>query len=309
MISAEEYIAANIKILPFYNPYNFDRNITESVILKYETEKINSFINENNYAVIENNGENFLFIYKKLEWDSNYFKMPVYRITYLLSRKKQNPAGAINYFIKNILPPSSYCFIEVPSEDTKLLQALGENSFKLVETRLTYYNNALESHDHARYPVREAAKEDIANLKSVASCMRNEFDRFHADSSFSPERADSFLATYIENSVLGFSDIVMVPAGPSVPADSFLTANYLESEWEKLKYRISKMVLSAVSSQTNKGWYIKLISEMTYHLRDNKGCQCVFLTTQSTNRAVYNTWEKLRYKLGSTTHIFSLKKL
>jgi dTDP-4-amino-4,6-dideoxy-D-galactose acyltransferase len=76
-------------------------------------------------------------------------------------------------------------------------------------------------------------------------------------------------------------------------------------DWDKLDYKISKMVLSAVSSDTNKGWYIKLISEMTFILKEI-GAKSVFMNTQATNIAVLVTWEKLGYRLGRTTHILTL---
>ena len=140
----------------------------------------------------------------------------------------------------------------------------------------------------------------------VAKEMKNEYDRFHADDVFSPKKADDFLATYIQQSLKGFADLVLTSNETGLPSDSFLTANYLKHEWEKTHVPVSKMVLSAVSSQTNKGWYKKLISEMTYHLIE-QGAQYIFMNTQSTNRAVYHTWEQLGYKLGGVTHVFSKK--
>ncbi|MFT4733094.1 MAG: dTDP-4-amino-4,6-dideoxy-D-galactose acyltransferase [Sediminicola sp.] len=75
-------------------------------------------------------------------------------------------------------------------------------------------------------------------------------------------------------------------------------------KWKFLNYKVSKMVLSAVSAETNKGWYVKLISEMTYLLKD-LGVQAVHMNTQSTNRAVLNVWNKLGYRIGRTTHVLA----
>ena len=91
--------------------------------------------------------------------------------------------------------------------------------------------------------------------------MRNKYDRFHAESKFNLIKSDEFLATYIEESIKGLADFVIVPNEKNVNPDAFLTANYLKKDWEIIGENISKMVLSAVSSETCKGWYIKLISE------------------------------------------------
>ncbi len=302
------YFEANSSVLNFYNPYNFDRNIPSSIITNYQKNCFDNHIKNNEFVEVIVENTSFIFIYKKLEWDTHYFNLPTYKLIHVLGTNHNHLIKAIDCFNKTILPINSYCFIEVPSEDIKLIQALGSSSYKLVETRLTYYNNQLHKHNYQRYDVRSATKNDIPNLKQVASIMRNDFDRFHADAIFDVKIADEFLSTYIENSILGFSDYVMCPNEALLPSDSFLTANYLRADWEALNYKISKMVLSAVSAQTNKGWYIKLVSEMMYHLRDSIGSECIFLNTQATNRAVVNTWEKLHYKLGCTTHILSYSK-
>ena len=149
-------------------------------------------------------------------------------------------------------------------------------------------------------------KIDIDNLKKVAAKMRNIFDRFHSDLSFEETKADAYLSTYIENSINGFVDIVIVPNEIGLPSDSFITANIYSQVWGKIDYQISKMILSAISSETNKGWYIKLITEMTYRLK-KAGAKSIFMNTQSTNIAVLVTWEKLGYKLVRATHILSFK--
>lgn len=304
----DSYFEANKLKLKFYNPYNFDKNITNEKLLEYQHEHFEQHIQNNEYQIIEVKSEKYIIIYKKLQWDTDYFNIPTFRILNVLGIKNDYLKEAILFFKENVLPKESYCFMEIPSEDIEIIQALGECSFKLIETRLTYYNNQLQKHQFPRYSVRSAHKNDLPNLKMVASKMRNDYDRFHADKVFDSKQADLFLSTYIENSILGYADYVMIPNEKDVKSDSFLTANYLIDDWEKINCKISKMVLSAVSSETNKGWYIKLISEMTYHLRDTIGSECIFLNTQSTNRAVFSTWEKLGYKLGCTTHVFSITK-
>lgn len=308
MIDLNSFLTSPKSKIKFYSPYNFNKNISETALLQQQFDVINELIIKNDYEIVSIKNEQYLFVYQKLQWDTDYFKIPTYRLYNVLSTQNNYLKEAITVFSETKLPQGAYCFIEIPSEDIQLIQALGENYFKLIETRLTYYNNQLQNHNHPRYSVKSADINDIPNLKLVASKMRNDYDRFHADKIFDVTLADSFLSTYIENSVLGYADYVMIPNETNLKSDSFLTAKYLKNEWEQLNNKTSKMVLSAVSSETNKGWYIKLISEMTYHLRDNIGSECIFMNTQSTNRAVFNTWEKLGYKLGCTTHVLSITK-
>lgn len=293
----------------YYSPFNFIRDIKSTILLDLEINKLKSLLDKESYFSITIDEKDFVFIFEKLDWDTSFFKKETYKLINVLFEKKEenNLIKATEEFFKYIKKQKGqYIFIEIPSEDTFLIQALNTAKFKLVETRLTYFNDNIQEYNYdKRYNVRKADFSDIDNLRKIASEMRNEYDRFHADTTFDPIIADSFLSKYIEEAIKGFSDVVIVPNEDNLKSDSFLTANYFENLWEILDKKVSKMVLSAVSSETNRGWYIKLISEMTY-LMKNKKVECVFMNTQSTNRQVFRIWEKLGYKLGCTTHILSI---
>ena len=301
----DTFISAQRELLPFYSPYHFVRSISSEIhlqsILLPEIHKLE----QTSYRVtIE--GEEHLFLFEYLPWDSSYFALETIKLRMVLYTHRQESilTEAIRAFIRFASASYTYCFAEIPSEDILLIQCLGMAQFKLVETRLTYFNDQVASFHAPRYEVRRATASDATNLMRVAREMRNDYDRFHADAIFDEHIADEFLATYIEQSLNGFADVVLTPAEPHTPSDSFLTARFLKKDWTVLGIPVSKMVLSAVSAQTNKGWYKKLISEMTYLLKD-EGATTIFMNTQSTNRAVIHTWENLGYHFGCATHIFS----
>lgn len=287
--------------LLYYSPYRAIRSITPEQHWEHWVYPAIAS-SQDSCIEIELHTCTFQFYIDYLEWDTAYFGFPSYKLQTVLfdpSHAELLPL-AIQECMK-YLPEQAYVFGEIPSEDIQLIQALGKAGWPLIETRLTYWRDQLQHFNEPRYSVRKANPSDTENLMRVARVMRNAYDRFHADPCFTAEQADEFLATYIEKSILGFADLVLVPDGPS---DSFLTARYLKHDWAKTNINVSKMVLSAVSAETNKGWYKKLISEMTYHLRD-EGATCIFMNTQSTNLAVTHTWESLGYQLGGTSHVFS----
>jgi len=296
-------------ILYFYSPYNFIREASVDTQLNNFVFPQIEFGSGNSYKV-HVDGFEHQFVFQKLPWDTSYFGMTTYKLSYVLfaHRDESVLTKACSSFIEFVFREKAYLFIEIPSEDILLIQALCKAGFALIETRLTYYRGNLDQYNEPRYAVRKATEADSQNLMRVAREMRNEYDRFHADSVFSTRAADEFLATYVEQSLKGFSDVVLTSGESGLPSDSFLTAKYFKSDWNKLGVPVSKMVLSAVSANTNKGWYKKLISEMTYHLRD-VGAKYIFMNTQSTNRAVFYTWEKLGYSLGCATHVLSVNNL
>lgn len=248
--------------------------------------------------------------YRHLQWDSDYFGVPTYRIELMCSKSIAKPAidsykkciSALSAKLKET-HGTAYLFAEIPSEAIFPIQALCVSEWRLVETRLTYYTDQIQSYNYTkRFPVRAATADDIENLKCTAMKSRNDFDRFHADCFFSEQTADKFLATFVENSVRGFADITLVPNPDDNSPDAFLTANLLPANPSMPDKTSARMILSAVGEK-RRGWYVKLISEMSYIFKD-KGIDIAFMTTQSTNKAVIRTWEKLGYSYGRSSHVF-----
>jgi dTDP-4-amino-4,6-dideoxy-D-galactose acyltransferase len=304
-------IEARKDILYHYSPVSFLNKEFNEKIFKYTVKNEILTENNNNKTVqhfVEVDNKIFIFIINYLEWDSNYFNVPTFKLKTIL----YNPTDysflgkAINQFISKYLKKKDYCFIEIPSEDIWTIQSLNLNKFKLVETRLTYYLD-LKNFENERFLVRKATISDAENLKHIASQMVNIYDRFHADLSYNTKKADEFLSTYIEESLKGLADCVIVPDESVAPPDAFVTAKYMKKEWEEIDKKVSKMVLSAVSSETCRGWYIKLISEMAYHLK-NIGADWAYMHPATTNKAVIYSYEKLGCKYGKCVHILSYIK-
>lgn len=305
----EKLIDARFNVLYHYSPFSFLVKADKDKIFNYSIrEEILNGIENNEISPIEISIKNnrYVFLLKYLHWDTGYFGIPTYKLLFILRENgdEQNLVEAISQFKEIFIKKNKcYCFSEIPSEDIWTIQALNKNGFKLVETRMTYYLD-LNIFSNQRYSIRQGTVEDITNLKRVAREMRNIYDRFHADSIYSQKKADEFLSTYIEESLKGFADFVIVPNEKGVAPDAFLTANYLNSEWDKIGEKISKMVLSAVSSTTCRGWYIKLISEMAYHLK-SIGANFAFMHPATTNRAVIHSYEKLGCKYGKSIHVLT----
>ena len=294
-------------ILLNYAPTSFFRKQADHSFEFFVKKEILSEKDQNKFFIKSIDNELYHFFYEYLAWDSKFFEMPTYKLKFVIfdSENYTNLLKAISAF-KDEVVKENYIFTEIPSEDVYLMQALNESLFRLVETRMTYYLD-LKNYNNKRYNVREAIIGDIPNLKKVSSKMVNPYDRFHADVFYNKKVADNFLGVFAEESVRGFADYVLVPDEDGLPSDSFLTVRYNQEWWGEINIKVSKMVLSAVSSTTNKGWYIKLISEMALHLKE-LGVDFVMMHPASTNKAVIHSYEKLGCKLGKVTHILSYKK-
>jgi dTDP-4-amino-4,6-dideoxy-D-galactose acyltransferase len=239
-----------------------------------------------------------------LEWDSNYFNCPVYKIEFIDWPDNQMTSPQ-DLLVKTLIDlktelalrhPHYYLFAEIPSEDIYVLQAMSLAGLKLVETRLTYFFNDLKNYTWPeRFSTRLATTDDIPNLRNVASGSRNNFDRYHADPFFSDIIADNYLETFVENSVKGFADFVLVPGDDGKSPDAFITV--------KIENDMAKIVLVAVN-EACRGWFLRLTSELIFRLK-TQNITYIHMTTQSTNRAVIHVFEKLGWKYGRSSHMFS----
>jgi dTDP-4-amino-4,6-dideoxy-D-galactose acyltransferase len=251
-----------------------------------------------------------LFV-RHLEWDSDHFGIPFFRLEFAeWDEGVADPAATVAQSLKALfadlgrLHGKYYLFSEIPSEDVAMLQAMGYAGAKLIETRLIYFRDDMQQFDWpVRYRVRPATAGDIPALRKVAADARNLFDRYHADPFFPRVTADRYLATFVENSVNGFADEVMVPAeGASLPG-AFFTADLVPCEESPVGLKLGRIVLVAVGEE-RRGWHLRLMSEMSYKFKEC-GVHVGYVTTQSTNRAVIRNCEKLGYRYGRCTHVFS----
>jgi len=309
----EELIAARTEKLFFYSPYHAIRSLDASVQQTlFGTGRAKAFGTQPaEYVFSFPSGNNLIqCLYTFLPWDTDFFGLPVYRLFTVLyalpiaiTEITQAIVGLQAYLTRQYDSQSFYLFAEIPAEDTILAQALGKAGGQLVETRLTYFQDQVATFDYPRFPVRPAQVADADVVGKVAVAARNPYDRFHAETCFSPELADAFVARYAIAAVQGYCDEVLVPADTGVPVASFLAISDLHEHAAKLRVGLSRVVLTAVAA-ANRGWHRKLVAE-TVQRAKSRGASCVLMTTQATNYAVFRTCEKLGFKLGGCSHVFS----
>ena len=246
---------------------------------------------------------------ERLPWDSEFFGFGVVRLNAIWPTDSEfDPRADYRRAVERLIADARlrgmrYVFANVDPRNLPLLRALGAAGFAVIETRL-YYHRSLTDYSFAeRYPVRLATEEDVPPLARTAREMVNAFDRFHADPFFETGAVDRLMEEWVHASIVnGFADATFVPDAEQPTA--FCTLKYHKEHWDAWGVRISQPVLSAVGPEF-KGWYRKLISEISYHLRDT-GAAHAYLTTQVTNGAVIRVWETLGYRYGRSEHVLRL---
>lgn len=301
-------LAENDERLFFYSPYRFiegcGRNaIFEQTVRNPILEKIDQGVLDAKEILIE--GKFHYVLVETLRWDTEYFGLPVKKVFSVLYSHDNYAVlkSALMQWVSEIgVQENAYYFIDIPSEDLRLIQAFCECGFRLTETRLHYVLSDIGSYAHpVRYRVRTASEADIENLRMVSVQMRNIYDRLHADIAFSTEQADAYVATYIENSIRGFSDLVLVPDEGDGPPDGFHSALF---PVDILGRKVARFGITAISALSRKGWLKKLISETIYALME-RDAEYILVNTQAPNKLVQHVFEGFGFRLACITHIFA----
>jgi dTDP-4-amino-4,6-dideoxy-D-galactose acyltransferase len=234
---------------------------------------------------------------KRLDWDSSFFKAGIYKLNSLPENVDLDWKSRVGLHESDT---RWNVFAEVPSEDIIAFRRLGKLGFSLVETRLTYYH-LLDSLKEESHNCRVAHAADIPSLRVTASSAVNDYDKYHADPFFSKEETNRFLETYIENCVNGLAERVFVPDLKSSPA-SFVALS--KKDDDRFEHGFFYRIPLTACLPLNKGWHYPLCLHALHYAKSQKA-GVLIMTTQSTNKAVIHNCEKLGFKLGSCTHLFS----
>ena len=287
--------------ISFYHPYNY--LISTDRAVNVFLQDINHQLVDNKAICISDDRGNSL-IYELLDWDTEFFGRPIYKV-HFLDLDPKSSGNQVNELLRKLTTSlqthnvKPYLFMEIPSEDLEVLESVSQNGWKMIETRLTFYHPDISLIEmNTLNETRLATIEDIEDLKRTAIDTKNHYDRFHSDSYFFEEEIDRFMGVFIENSVAGREDYVVVPKHG--PANAFFAGSKVEVD---KTISVGRMTLSAVSPE-RKGWHMDVTRALCgYFQRDN--IQTVVMTTQSTNRAVLANLVKLNFKFGKASHVFS----
>jgi ribosomal protein S18 acetylase RimI-like enzyme len=177
---------------------------------------------------------------EELPWDSAFFGLSIARA--IPSRLDAPTRDAMFDWCRSHGTDCLY-FLGAP-DDTTTIRHLDAGSFQLVGVRVTLARPAEAGRGDVRGHVRRAVAGDIPDLRDIASSAHRD-TRFHADSRFGAARSDELYATWIENSVRGYADRVLVAERDRAPA-GYLTLHVDEPKAGPAAGRAARIGLFAV---------------------------------------------------------------
>jgi dTDP-4-amino-4,6-dideoxy-D-galactose acyltransferase len=245
-----------------------------------------------------------------LPWDSALFGTRIARLHGIrwLSPPFDRPDADLRDAVEAVVAVARkkgvrYLFTVVDHRETAVLRALGGARFCIIESRATYHRAMQGFVPEGRWPVRLATSADRESLSATARECRNPYDRFHSDPFFTAEQADQMMTRWVEASLEGFADEVVVP---DVPApEAFCTVKYHREEWARFGVRLAQPVVLGAVARPFRGWYRRLISEILCRMQE-QGVEHGYLTTQTSNRAAIAVFERLGFRHGAGEHVLRL---
>jgi dTDP-4-amino-4,6-dideoxy-D-galactose acyltransferase len=144
-----------------------------------------------------------------LAWDSEFFGLRIARC-----ERSPRDAGELARVVTWCREQSIECvYALTPADDLAGVRVLEHGEFRLVDVRMTYEarieRDDASSMRFSRREIRVARESDVSALRAIASESHTD-SRFYADGRFDRARCAELYATWIEKSVRGWADVVLV---------------------------------------------------------------------------------------------------
>ncbi len=239
--------------------------------------------------------QNLLFVWPET-FESLHYQRPVFRIKHLKSSITDAPTTLASFF-----PTNTYLYGEFSFEAASLpysyglvqkksLQNLG---FRLVETRLHYVHTKISHLTYNAFKTRQATSSDESWLREIAANQRNDFDRHHAEPTFSQKTADAYLAQYASSALRGFCTGILVPSEPLKRA---FVAYTIHKKWA--------VVVPQVGASQSKGAFYELLYNILL-LGQQNDCKSAYANTQLENTACQKALMRLGFNYTHQTEIWA----
>ena len=156
-----------------------------------------------------------------LEWDSAFFGMTIARVN-PNRLDAQTVAEVMDWCTKNKV----IClYFLADSNHAETLRQAEKNGFYLTDIRVTYKHhlNGLEDRIALGPDIRMAVPEDLPILRAMTNSSYRD-SRFYYDGHFSQESCDRLYEIWIEKSLSGYAQAVLVKGTPDLP-EGFVTCD------------------------------------------------------------------------------------
>ncbi len=216
---------------------------------------------------------------QRLGWDSDFFGFPIARL-----RDEEPEIEAIDradHFCESNGICCLYALVSAAKPFT--IQRLCSAGYRWVDIRLTLRADISKRCEPLEVRARLATPDDIPALRGIAAVSHRD-GRFYADPCFPRERCDAFYAQWIENSVLGFEDAVLIVDDADGPV-GYVTCKLRDAGRGQIG-------LFAVAERARGQGIGRALLESAEAWFSGRDCTCVDVVTQGANVAAQRIYQR-----------------
>ena len=300
----ESALATN-KYIPF-----IEYGIARNSLTNYIVEDLRNSFGKNSLILLAEEGSNIIGLLNagKSEWDSKHFGVNIGNIRYLVTtgnyyERKQRTEQLLFYLKKKTV--FDLLITKSHTEDTSLIHGLEDQSFRLMDTLVTYFfdfKNKIS--DFKETCMIEPLKDDTCELKRIAkesfSETRVATDHFHADHRLDEIKSDSLYEDWIEEASKDKEGIVLVAKMDNrIVGFTTCKINYALNRHSNKK--VGSLILSAVSPEYRQAQvYTSMIQAGLRWLSDK--VDIADLGTHIGNYSVQRAWSRLGFRIVRSQH-------
>ena len=217
-----------------------------------------------------------------LEWDSAFFGMTIARVNQ--NRLDAQTATQVMDWCQEKQVRCLYFLAD--SNHVETLRTAEKNGFYLTDIRVTYECSLgrLEDRPLPDRDIRMAVPEDLPALRAMTDSSYRD-SRFYYDGHFPQTACDRMYEIWIEKSLSGFAQAVLVKGAPGQP-EGFVTCDTLLPE------AIGKIGLVGVNSQARGRGVGQSLVQESLHWFAGQGLKSVQVVTQGRNIPAQRLYQK-----------------
>jgi hypothetical protein len=295
-----ENIFASNQFLP-YSEYG----IPTALLMNYVIEDIKNSLEKGSLVLLAESKNTILGILTcgKSEWDSNHFGVEIANIRYLFTlgnyyEKRKNTKALLTHLSK--ISNFKLLIARSHTEDTSLIHALEDSSFRLMDTLVTHYfdfkNKVCDFEETCSI---EPLKDELPELKKIAKTSFSEAkvatDHFHADHRLNESKSDALYEQWVEEASKDKDSVVLVAKIDNCTV-GFITSkiHYQLNSYSNKK--IGALILSAVTPEYRQAKIYTSMIHATLQWFSDK-VDIAELGTQIGNYSVQRVWPKFGTKI------------
>jgi dTDP-4-amino-4,6-dideoxy-D-galactose acyltransferase len=211
---------------------------------------------------------------QELPWDSEFFGVRIARAT-----RSHADAADCEAMRRWCVERHVACLYFLCSgDDAGTRGALERAGFRFVGSRVTLERPLEAGLPAPGSPMRAGSADDIPRLRAIAAAAHHD-TRFYVDGHFDAQRCDELYATWIEKSVRGYADLVIVADRGGVLA-GYVTAHLPETEGAA-----ARIGLIAVAAESRNQGVGRDLLRAAFHAAATRGVTRMSVATAGTNAA------------------------